>query len=175
MANNENILGEKVFLFLQNGSTLTPLCCGRSLELNVSKETGEATKKANATWKNFYSKMKSFDLSFDTLSIINTNHKLSDIHNLLNVSDSFFFMCKNVERNLFFGGKIILTNYNIAMNDGEAVVNKCTAIGDGELYAVDQYTKMFMVDGNGNAILDGNGNAVFTLVTSTLIPFIENC
>lgn len=167
----EKLKGKDLVLLLDKNEQMVPACCSRDLTIDVTAETIEATKVPSSHWRSYIYGMAGYTLSSNNLVVIGDAITVNDIFQAIAQRKTFSFVARHEEEaEVFFSGKVLITNLSIVGANKDVMQYSFTATGDGPLSNTNPYEINILTDGNGNPLEDGEGNMIYEQVTGDLLP-----
>lgn len=167
----KKIKGKDFVLYIEKDGQNTPVCCGLDLTINLNQEAIEATKAPNSRWRNYIGGYLDFSLATSTLVTIGEGVDITDLYEYMSQGRVLEFVAMaNTQKEVFFSGKVLITNLSVTGGTNDITTYTLSATGDGELNIVNPYSIVLLTDEDGNVIEDGEGNPIYTQEHGDLNP-----
>lgn len=171
----DKLKGKDFVGFLAKNGKMVPICCSRDMEIGISADTIEATKRPSSKWKSFIYGDRSYGVTITGLVIIEESITINDLYQVINDGITIPFVARNEENaDIFFSGNILITDLRITGNNKDIMTYSMTALGDGELNTSNPYEINILTDGEGNPLEDGEGNMIYEQESGDLLPIDLN-
>ena len=138
----DTLMGDKLMLFVTDGSGTLPIAFGTSCNIDLSADTVDTSNKMSGNWKEFLTGQLGYTISSESMISFKEGHlsfkKLKDL--MASRIPVDFIMAKAKETNGDFTkdaevvkGKAIITALNMTAQNGAICTSSCTLQGTGPL------------------------------------------
>lgn len=146
----QKIRGKDFVLLLEKDGKNVPVCCGRDLTININVDLIPVTKAPNSRWSDYIAGDIGFSLSSDSIVTIGNGVNLRDVFAKINSRTPFEFVAMaNTTQDVFFSGKILITNLSVNGETKNIMTYSLSATGCGELNVENPYEIIFIDGGDG--------------------------
>ena len=138
----DTITGDKLMLFITDGSSVLPVAFGTSCNIDVSADTIDTSNKMSGNWKEFLTGQLGYTIASESMLSMKEGHlSFKTLKKLMASRTPIpFVVAKATEANGDFTkdadtvkGKVIITALNMTAQNGSICTSSCTLQGTGPL------------------------------------------
>mgnify|MGYP000305504414 CR=1 FL=1 len=130
----DTLMGDKLMLFVTDGSSTLPIAFGTSCNIDLSADTVDTSNKMSGNWKEFLTGQLGYTISSESMISFKEGHlsfkKLKDLMASRIPVDFIMAKAKDAE---VVKGKAIITALNMTAQNGAICTSSCTLQGTGPL------------------------------------------
>jgi predicted secreted protein len=137
----DTIYGDKLMLFITDGSSTLPIAFGTSCSLEISADTIDTSNKMSGNWKEFLTGQLGFTISSESMMSLTTGHlSLTKLMALMESRTPISFAFSKTagspefgENGQLYSGKAIITSLSMTAEKGNIATCSCSMQGTGPI------------------------------------------